>query len=124
MQCTRRPGACIYRPLYRKPPPSFELCEKVAKALGLNSEEKSEILLAAMNQRFSESDQGFFDLVGHLKVQEIIKSKFGVLFEDEKIVDLLYDPEVVNLLEKLHDLPHSKKIQATQMINTVLKGLE
>ena len=107
---------------YGKLPPNFDTCKKIARSIGLNSEETKELLLAARSERFNESDMGFLSLSAQDEVEKLIREQYGPLFEDEGVIELLYQPNALTLLKTMHQLPPSSQADFIKSALVLAKG--
>jgi len=112
--------------------PNFSHFKKLCNALDLNEGEQLEMALSCCNARLSDDARSYIDFINERKgdlnlsilsnseIKELIKSKFEPLFDNKKIVNLLYDEKVLKILNLIDSMPENNKQKKLSLILQIL----
>lgn len=114
--------------------PNFETFIKLCEALELDENEKLKLAMSCLNARISEDNKQYIEFINmHKKdidlsfldrddIKQLIKDRFYPLFDDEKVVELLYDTDVLHVLSAIHNI--KDKDTQKKKIKSILSLLE
>ena len=119
---------------HRAKAPSFEVFKLICKALKLTKNERVYLAAACIDARLTEENKKFIKYITmHKKdidlsfldrddIKQLIKDRFYPLFDDEKVVELLYDTDVLHVLSAIHNI--KDKSTQRKKIKSILSLLE
>jgi transcriptional regulator with XRE-family HTH domain len=92
--------------------PNYDKVDKIAAALNLSSEERRELIRAAIKERFKKEDKGYFLFVVEEAINQLVKEN------NPMIID-----EIMGINSELSRMPPDKRTEAIQTIKTLLRGM-